>query len=273
SEAVILAGSSNINADGSADSNALVGNSGNNTLDGKGGNDVMIGGAGNDIYEIDTTGDVITENPNEGNDIVHASVDYTIGANIESVILDGSGNINAAGSADNNALIGNSGNNTLDGKGGNDIMQGGAGNDIYFIDSTGDVITEKPNEGNDIVHASIDYTIGANIESVILDGTGNINAAGNNAANALVGNSGNNMLDGKGGADVMIGGAGNDMYFVDSTSDVIIENPNEGNDIVHASVDYTIGANVDSIILDGNGNINASGNGDDNALVGNSGKN
>src|SRR5262249_59871971 len=105
---------------------------------------------------------VVTENPNQGNDIVFASVDYTIGANIESVVLLGSGNINAAGNSADNALVGNSGNNTLDGKGGADVMQGGAGNDTYFVDSTGDALNENPNEGNDIVHASVDYTIGSN---------------------------------------------------------------------------------------------------------------
>src|SRR5262249_45387486 len=147
---------------------------------------------------------------------------YTIGANIESVVLQGSGNINAVGNGAANALIGNSGNNTLDGAAGADVMQGGAGDDIYFIDSTGDVIIENPNAGNLHVPVPVDYTIGANIESVILDGSGNINAAGSDQDNALVGNSGNNTLDGKGGNDVMTGGAGNDIYFVDSTGDVII---------------------------------------------------
>src|SRR5262249_23077066 len=160
----------------------------------------------------DTTADASADNPNEDNDVVHAAVDYTIGANIESVIPDGSSNINAAGSADDNALVGNSGNNVLDGKGGNDVMQGGAGNDIYFVDSTGDVIIENTNAGNDIVHASVDFTIGANVESVILDGSGNINASGSADNNALIGNSGNNVLDGKGGQDLLTGNGGNDTF-------------------------------------------------------------
>src|SRR5262249_18304359 len=146
------------------------------------------------------------------NDIVHASVDYTIGANIESVILDGTANINAAGSADDNALIGNSGNNTLDGGGGNDVMQGGAGNDIYFVDSTSDVIVENSNEGNDIAYASVDFTIGANVESVVLQGAANINASGNNVDNALGGSCGDTVLDGKGAPDLLTGNGGNDTF-------------------------------------------------------------
>src|SRR5262245_62819317 len=118
-------------------------------------------------------------------------------------------------------------------------MDGGAGNDIYFIDSTSDLIQENAGQGNDIVHASVDYTIGPNIESVILDGTGNINAVGSADPNALVGNSGNNTLDGKSGDDTMIGGAGNDIYFVDSTSDISQESAGGGDDIGHAPGDFT----------------------------------
>src|SRR5207253_843930 len=163
---------------------------------------------------------------------------YTIGANVESLILDGT-TINGAGNAAANAIIGNASDNIIDGKSGADYMVGGVGNDIYFVDNPGDAIVENPNEGNDIVHASINYTIGANIESLILDGT-TINGAGNAADNAITGNAGNNIIDGRAGADYMVGGAGNDVYFVDNAGDAVVENANEGNDIVHASISYTI---------------------------------
>src|SRR6185436_11068823 len=111
--------------------------------------------------------------------------------------------------------------------GGSDVMIGGGGNDTYFVDSSGDLIIENPGEGNDVVHATVDYTIGANIESVILEGSGTINAVGNSVSNLLQGNSNNNTLDGGGSSDVMVGGGGNDTYFVDSSGDVIIENAGE----------------------------------------------
>src|SRR5205085_1867995 len=154
-----------------------------------------------------------------------------------------------------------------DGKGGADQMVGGAGNDNYYVDNTGDTVTENPGQGNDAVYSSIGYTLPANVEALILiEGAGNINGAGNSDPNSLLGNSGNNALDGKGGADVMQGGAGNDIYFVDSTSDVVTENPNEGNDIVYASVDYTIGPNIESVVLTpGPANLNAVGNAQNNA--------
>src|SRR6185295_14100885 len=215
-------------------------------------------------------------NPNEGNDIAYETFDYTLGANVDSVVLvEGAGNINAAGSNEVNALVGNSGNNALDGKGGDDYMVGGAGNDIYYVDAAGDAVAENVNEGNDIVYATFDYTLGSNVESVVLvEGAGNINAAGNSDDNALIGNSGNNALDGRGGADYMVGGAGDDVYYVETPGDTVVENSNEGaNDIVHALMNYTLGANVEALVLDGAAALSGTGNGANNSIVGNSGAN
>ena len=122
------------------------------------------------------------------------------------------GNDTLEGGAGNDTLKGGGGADTLDGGTGDDDMAGGAGNDIYFVDSAGDAIVENPNEGNDIVHATIDYTIGANIESLILDGSANLAGAGNGTNNALVGNSGDNNLDGRGGQDFLTGNGGNDTF-------------------------------------------------------------
>ncbi|PKN86346.1 MAG: Ig family protein, partial [Deltaproteobacteria bacterium HGW-Deltaproteobacteria-1] len=70
-----LTGTSAINGTGTALNNVIIGNSannilagnaGNDTLDGGAGADTMNGGAGNDTYVVDNTGDVITENANEG---------------------------------------------------------------------------------------------------------------------------------------------------------------------------------------------------------------
>src|ERR1044071_8162179 len=105
-------------------------------------------------------------------------------------------------------------------------MVGGPGNDIYYVDAAGDQVVENPNEGNDIVYATFNYTLGANVDSVVLvEGAGNIDAAGSSLVNALIGNSGNNVLDGKGGNDYMVGGAGNDTYYVESPGDTVVENP------------------------------------------------
>src|SRR5262249_45715699 len=142
----------------------------------------------------------------------------------------------------------------------NDEMEGGGGNDTYQVDSTGDIVDENPNEGIDRVDSYITYTLGANVENLVLYGDTNINGTGNALANVFNGNLGNNLLSGLGGndtifayagndrlnggtgADLMNGGAGNDAYFVDDAGDQVIEAAGGGNDVVFASIDYTLGA-------------------------------
>jgi Ca2+-binding RTX toxin-like protein len=80
---------------------------------------------------------------------------------------------------------------------------------------------------------------------------------------------GDNVLDGKSGADVLVGGAGNDIYVVDNGADSVIERANEGNDIVQASVSYTLSENIENLILTGLEAINGTGNRFDNHLQGN----
>src|SRR5262249_46194191 len=149
----------------------------------------------------------------------------------------------------NNALTGNSGDNILDGLAGADAMAGGAGNDTYVVDNVGDVVTESVNGGTRKVNASISYTLTPHIENILLTGSTDLQTYGNTLANTLTGNMGNNVLDGGAGGDAMYGGAGNDAYFVDSAGDFVIENSNEGNDTVYASVSYLLGANVENLIL------------------------
>ena len=89
-------GDGNDTLDGGAGNDALKGGAGNDTLDGGAGNDTLIGGAGtdamaggadNDTYFVDNSGDVVTENANEGIDTVQSSVDYTLSANVENLTL------------------------------------------------------------------------------------------------------------------------------------------------------------------------------------------
>ncbi len=114
------------------------------------------------------------------------------------------------GGAGNDWLDGGDGNDRLDGGTGDDAMAGGAGQDKYFVDSLGDTITELLGGGSDTVHSSISWTLGANIESLILDGTANINGTGNNTGNVIRRTSGINSLSGGGGGDRLFGNAGND---------------------------------------------------------------
>jgi Ca2+-binding RTX toxin-like protein len=149
--------STNITGDGS--NNTLTGGAGNDTIDGLAGLDRLIGLGGNDTYIVDNIGDVIIESNLSGIDTVNASINYSIGANVENLTLTGSGNINGTGNSENNTITGNSGNNTLDGGAGTDTLIGGTGNDTYVVDNTGDVVTELSGEGTDTVNASINYSL------------------------------------------------------------------------------------------------------------------
>jgi len=279
------------NGTGNTLNNVLSGNSANNTLDGGAGADTLIGGAGNDTYTIDNTADVITEQTNEGTDLVQSSVAYTLSANVENLTLTGTNAISGTGNTLDNSLTGNSANNTLTGGAGNDVlsggtgtdtMVGGTGNDTYVIDVTADVVTEAANEGIDLVQAGATYTLSSNVENLTLTGSGTINGTGNALDNVLTGNSANNTLTGAAGNDVlnggtgndtMVGGSGNDTYVVNVSTDVVTELANEGTDTVQSAVAWTLGSNLENLTLTGSGTVNGTGNTLDNLLTGNSANN
>src|SRR5262249_52715447 len=89
----------------------------------------------------------------------------------------------------------------------------------------------------------------------------------------LTGHSGDDTLDGGAGGDTLIGKRGNDTYIVDNAGDSVVENANEGNDLVQSSVSYTLGANVENLTLIGTAAINGTGNNLANRLTGNSAAN
>ena len=281
-ENLTLTGTTAINGTGNALDNVLTGNSANNTLVGEAGNDRLVGGAGtdtlqggtgDDTYVVDVSTDVVTENANEGIDTVESSVTYILAANIENLTLTGTTAINGTGNALDNVLTGNSANNTLVGGAGNDTMKGGTGDDTYVVDSISDIVTENANEGADTVESSVTYILAANVENLVLTGTAAINGTGTTLNNVITGNSAANILSGGTGADTMTGGAGNDTYVVDNTGDAVIENANEGTDLVQSNVTYTLAANIENLTLTGTTAINGTGNALDNVLTGNSANN
>jgi Ca2+-binding RTX toxin-like protein len=272
-ETLVLQGNADLQGYGNTLANTLYGNAGNNLLDGRGGADIMRGGAGNDTYFVDDAGDQVIEGAGQGTDAVFSTAHFVLPTNVETLVLQGTADLQGYGNSLANLLYGNVGANLLDGRGGADIMRGGAGNDTYFVDDAGDTIVENLNEGNDAVFSTAHFVLSANVETLVLQGGADLQGYGNTLANMLYGNAGNNLLDGRGGADVMTGGAGNDTYFVDDAGDMVIENPNEGTDAVFATVDHTLAANVETLVLQGAGNLAGTGNALANSIYGNSGNN
>ncbi|MBD2268834.1 DUF4347 domain-containing protein, partial [Anabaena sp. FACHB-1391] len=268
-ENLTLQGTTAINGTGNTLNNIITGNAAANVLAGGAGADTLIGGAGNDTYYVDNTADTITENLNEGTDIVFSIIDYTLGDNLENLTLQGTTAINGTGNDLDNIITGNTGNNVLTGGAGTDTLLGGAGNDSYYVDNTADIITENANEGTDSVFSTVTYTLSTNLKNLTLQGTTAINGTGNDLDNIITGNTGNNVLTGGAGTDTLIGGAGNDSYYMDSTADTITENLNEGTDSVFSTVTYTLTTNLENLTLQGTTAINGTGNTLNNIITGN----
>jgi Ca2+-binding RTX toxin-like protein len=301
--------SGNDTLSGAAGNDTLIGNAGDDRLDGGAGNDSMTGGAGNDVYVVDSATDATVEVAAGGTDTVEASINWTLGTEVENLTLTGTTAINGtgnalanvitgnsgantlSGAAGNDTLIGNAGDDRLDGGVGNDSMTGGAGNDVYVVDSATDATVEVAAGGTDTVEASISWTLGTEVENLTLTGTTAINGTGNALANVITGNSGANTLSGAAGNDTLIGnagddrldggvgndsmtgGAGNDVYVVDSATDATAEAAAGGTDRVESSASWTLGTEVENLTLTGTTAINGTGNALANVITGNSGAN
>jgi VCBS repeat-containing protein len=259
----------------------ITGLAGNDRLDGGEGEDVLAGGQGDDEYVVDTLMDEVVEAAGQGIDTVRTHLSYTLGDQVENLVLTGSDAASATGNAADNHLNGNAASNTLTGLDGNDVldggqgadrMVGGRGDDSYVVESAGDNVVEAANEGFDAVRASIDYVLPQHVEQLTLTG-GAINATGNSLNNLLFGNAQANVLDGAEGADQMAGGAGDDRYLVDNLGDIITEQAGNGVDVVYSGVSHGLSANVEHLILQGSQATDGTGNQLANVLVGNAAAN
>ena len=241
----------------------------------------LIGSRGNDTFVV-LSQDVTIEDPNDGTDTVESSVTFSLAshATIEKLILTGSANINGTGNLRANVITGNSGNNKLDGgiDSAIDTLVGGAGNDTYALRDTLDQVVEVAGGGTDTIETTrTTFSLAnyANVENLAYSGTGTgVAFTGNSGNNMLTGTTGADSLDGGTGADTLIGGLGDDTYFVDNSGDLAIENANSGKDLViSTAAAYVLGDNIESLVLDGSGDISGAGNDSKNTLTGNNANN
>jgi Ca2+-binding RTX toxin-like protein len=263
---------------GNKGNDTIQGNSFDNVLNGDADADSLIGGAGNDTYRVDHIDDKTVELVGEGIDTVISNIGWTLGANVENLILDESGSPDFEGFGNElaNIIVGNSGNNylkglagddTLDGRLGADAMEGGIGNDVYVVDSIGDIVTELAGEGVDTVMTSVTYTLAdkPDVENVTLMGTAAIDATGN---------AGNNVLRGNAGVNVLTGGDGNDTYYIQNAGDQVVETSTGGTaDRVNTTVSHTLANFVENLYASGSSSLTLTGNTLNNVVYGNAGAN
>jgi predicted extracellular nuclease len=245
---------------GGAGIDHLTGGAGSDTLDGGTGGDDMAGGDGADTYYIDNIDDTVIEAAGQGLDRIYTTIGFTLaaGQEVESLYVSGPVGLGITGNEIANKIYGGIGADTLDGGEGNDIIlagdgadhiiggegndyldggigadeiAGGAGNDTYLADSD-DIIVELAGGGIDTIRIdTASYTLAAELENLILTGTGAGDVTGNAAANAITGNDaanqfdgldGNDRLTGNGGADVLNGGAGLDILLGGDGDDYLV---------------------------------------------------
>ena len=234
---------------GMAGDDRLIGGDGNDLLSGGAGYDRMYGGLGDDRYDVDDATDFAYENLGEGHDTVQASIDCTLRANIEDLILwqgaaigkgneldnvisgsglgnrlyglDGNDRIGAG--AGDDYLFGGNGNDFLSADAGYDRMYGGTGDDIFFVVDATDFALENSGEGHDKVLSRLaSYQLRANIEDLELaQGWAAVRGYGNELDNLILGNSGANLLYGRDGIDWLKGASGNDIVYGENGNDTL----------------------------------------------------
>ena len=243
---------------GSNHSDKLVGDNNDNVLSGLKGADTLSGGVGDDTLWGGTNHDTLTggdgeDTLNGGDGIDTASYDQSDEAVRVSLIGDDAEGGDAEGDELNSIenLIGSSHNDHLWGNNVANVLRGGIGKDTL---------------------------LGFGGHDVLLGGNNADGMLGMDGVDELLGENGDDQLDGGVGNDFMYGGLGNDTFFVDSTDDQVLEEANQGNDIVMTSVSYELAGRASVQILRTTDNagtvaIDLTGNGHVNTLIGNAGDN
>lgn len=210
---------------GTPDPDVLTGTPEADTLDGKGGADTMMGLGGNDEYTVNQADDEVIEGAGEGTDTIRSAVTYSLPIYVENLVLLTNTAIDGTGNNLANRITGNNANNKLNGLGGNDRMIGKGGNDLYYVNASGDIVSEGVDQGTDTVRSSVNHTLRPNVEKLLLTGSAALNGTGNELDNFITGNSAANVLNGKLGRDNLKGGGGDDRLIGGEGNDTLAGGP------------------------------------------------
>jgi Ca2+-binding RTX toxin-like protein len=213
----------------------------------------VIGGVGNDIYVVTNSAETITVAAGTPNETVDASVSYVLPANIQNLVLKGSGLTGTANAMDD----------TLTSTGGANTLVGGAGNDTFYVNNVGDKVVVGSAHGSDLIVSSVSYALPDNVHVLQLTGTGTTGTG--NAA-------GGNYLSSVGGGNTLVGSAkGNDTFTIAHSTDVVVVAAGAVNDTVDAYASFLLPANVQNLVGKGAAAITLTGNAMANVITANTG--
>ncbi|MEO1190249.1 MAG: calcium-binding protein [Pseudomonadota bacterium] len=263
----------------------LFGGSGNDDLRAQSGNDSLFGASGRDSLRGQDGDDYLKDGDgsstlfgDDGDDRAYA----------------GNGRDRLGGGSGTDTLFGDSGRDRLNGGSGSDTAFGGSGNDTFIVDSLGDSVVEVEGDGAaDVVRSDAAVfalltgaegfvervNVNRNVGEATVTGSNHDNTLlGGTANDSLFGGEGDDILNGRGGSDRMVGGSGDDTFVVDTASDLVEDAAGGGVDLVRSDVSYTLPngsatAFIENLRLQGDANIDGTGNSLDNSVEGNRGDN
>lgn len=241
---ILTGNQGNDTLEGGSNDDQLYGGEGDDTLDGGAGNDVMQGGIGNDTYLVSAITEAPVENAGAGTDTVESYVtQYTLGANLEILIMKSTFSSNGTGNTLDNTLAAGVGNDTLSGLGGLDWLYGDAGNDS--LDGGNDTDALWGGTGDDIL-------VGGEGGDNLSGETGNDSLNGGNGVDWLFGGDDQDRLEGGNDTDALFGGFGNDLLYGDNGGDNL--DGGYGNDVLYGGqgVDWLYGSFDNDSLYGGN---------------------
>lgn len=243
---------------GSNFSDTIIGGDGNDSLSGgNNGSDILTGGLGGDRFQVDGGTSTIT--------------DFGVGADTL-VVYDGTAQVTVVADFIANGNTYNDGGTAI-----LNLTTAATNVSLAGADDYDGFVVNASKLATSITGSTEDDTINGGAGKDMLDGHSGDDVINGGAGNdTIYGQAGDDTLDGGIGADTMIGGDGDDVYYVDNVGDRVVEDNVVGDyDTVRSTISFDLGTAgfVERLELLGKSNLNGTGNGLDNELLGNSGNN
>lgn len=145
----------------------IYGNRNTDSLDGGAGNDTIFGGQNNGPAGDDGV-------LRQGSDTIRGGpgADMIYGNHGPDLLYGDDGNDWMHGGQNDDTIFGGAGSDTINGGLGNDSLIGGSGDDVYYVNTADDLVVELAGGGNDTIFAAVAIATPANVETVIVTGTG-----------------------------------------------------------------------------------------------------